>query len=1236
VLKPSEKVSGRTTRNARNAKRNSAGKESAEEKAQDFEELKHITAVSLLALCGISSLFSVVGAKPLNIFFGILGAYCIPLAFLFWKGIVQPKLSLLAPLEFLILAYPIVVAFAPHFHINFNPAVVVTVICAGIPAISMFGQEGFWKHSGDESERSSSELASRLTIFNILWSIFGVALVLRAFLPYEHVFRGGVWRFGSDDPVFHMRLVENALFGDHFPFRIFYDAFTYFPFGSHLHFAPLYDQIMILAPWIVSAGRPTLALTHAIAAYYPAILGACVVFPAYFIGKTIHNRATGLISAALIAIIPGQFLSRSTLGYCDHHVAEVLFSTVAMLFLILAVKHAKEQQSAFFIEPRRDWAVLVFAAGAIIPILALPWAWGLLVSFIFFALVPLFAIFVRDEAKPLFFTLAAGISLGVYLLMWVAGLMFAFIIFIYGIIQYIIDAIRGEDIDYLCKVLAFEFIIPLIMLAPFFNLSTFYNERHIATFALGFIIFSAPLAFKYALRRREERALGAGASEDANKGGKVTGGGGAVVGRTGGFSEKLTPFLPLLTLAFVAVVASVLAPSVVSSVLGAFSALTPRGGALTIAEAHPLFEGGWAWFVAEPITLIISYFALAYLAWMFFERRRPEHLLMLLWSLFILAAVGALIPGMGQNRFAYYLAVNASILTGLFATKTYEIVESGAAAEDAEARRKEQRAARKKKGGVKKKGRVEAEKEAFDLPFIALTTGVFAALFAGIKYVGISALIPWLLLLLLLLFWKQAREKGRKEEKNLRRSLVSLLLITFILFPFPLNALTPSESLGVPAGEPACVHYSLAIASERWHGAPDDWYDALTWMRNNTPDPGVDYYTTYELNETTGRYNYPESAYGVMSWWDYGHIITFIGHRIPNANPFQAGIGGPPVVKYYDANGDGRYTKGEAIVADKDRNGKFTEEDEILFGEFGEVPINAKLRRFSIDEMYYDANDNYKYDKGEAIVADKDGNSRFTDSDEVLMGEAPPNNATLRILAFIPGACEFLLAQNESVANKILDELGSRYVISDFRMIDFTCWVYPVWAGEPTTNYCMQVWTENGTRVVRKPKFWRSMEIRLHLFDGRGFALSENEFVEPLKHYRLVHESPSTVATFGGDELKYVKVFEYVKGARVVGSAPAGSIVEISTNVTTSRGRTFTYAQRMLSNGSFSFVVPYSTECPSPISPAEGGTNYTVCASTYKLRQGHFENNTVVWDVERNVEVPESAVLNGNVVRVNL
>ena len=30
-----------------------------------------------------------------------------------------------------------------------------------------------------------------------------------------------------------------------------------------------------------------------------------------------------------------------------------------------------------------------------------------------------------------------------------------------------------------------------------------------------------------------------------------------------------------------------------------------------------------------------------------------------------------------------------------------------------------------------------------------------------------------------------------------------------------------------------------------------------------------------------------------MSWWDYGHWITFIAKRIPNNNPFQHGVAGP-------------------------------------------------------------------------------------------------------------------------------------------------------------------------------------------------------------------------------------------------------------------------------------------------------------------------------------------------------
>ena len=68
-----------------------------------------------------------------------------------------------------------------------------------------------------------------------------------------------------------------------------------------------------------------------------------------------------------------------------------------------------------------------------------------------------------------------------------------------------------------------------------------------------------------------------------------------------------------------------------------------------------------------------------------------------------------------------------------------------------------------------------------------------------------------------------------------------------------------------------------------------DWKESLEWMANHTPDPGVNYYGIFDQSS----FSYPAGSYGVMSWWDYGHQITFIAKRIPNANPFQSGVAGP-------------------------------------------------------------------------------------------------------------------------------------------------------------------------------------------------------------------------------------------------------------------------------------------------------------------------------------------------------
>jgi dolichyl-diphosphooligosaccharide--protein glycosyltransferase len=69
-------------------------------------------------------------------------------------------------------------------------------------------------------------------------------------------------------------------------------------------------------------------------------------------------------------------------------------------------------------------------------------------------------------------------------------------------------------------------------------------------------------------------------------------------------------------------------------------------------------------------------------------------------------------------------------------------------------------------------------------------------------------------------------------------------------------------------------------------GLSRGWHVSLDWLRRNTPEPFPDsefYFARYRSAEL------PPPAYVVMAWWDYGYEIIRLGHRVPIANPTQAG-----------------------------------------------------------------------------------------------------------------------------------------------------------------------------------------------------------------------------------------------------------------------------------------------------------------------------------------------------------
>lgn len=265
----------------------------------------------------------------------------------------------------------------------------------------------------------------------IVAALCGLALFIRVYFPYDQVFSdGSVW-FKGADPWYHMRLVDNLV--QHFPHRIYFDPYTFYPHGTAIPWSPFYHWLIAGAALIVGLGHPSQHLVETVGAFTPAVLGTLTIIPVYFIGKELFNRWVGIISAAILVVLPSEFLSRSLLGFTDHHVAETLFSAVTMLFLIMAIKRAREREISFSHIINRDWTVI---------------------------------------KKPLIYTLLAGIFLGIYLVTWVYGLMLLFIIFAYLGIQFIIDHLRSKSTDYLCIIAVLTFAIASIMSIPFLPKTT--------------------------------------------------------------------------------------------------------------------------------------------------------------------------------------------------------------------------------------------------------------------------------------------------------------------------------------------------------------------------------------------------------------------------------------------------------------------------------------------------------------------------------------------------------------------------------------------------------------------------------------------------------------------------------------------------------------------------------------------------------------------------------------------
>ena len=174
-------------------------------------------------------------------------------------------------------------------------------------------------------------MKTRWTVL-LLLALIVISLCLRIIPPYDAVF-GSEWiKFVGYDVYWQMAQVDEI--APDFP-----------AYAGKILQIRFFHWLLAGTIWIISLGSPTQHTIDIVAVYFPAVLGALTVIPVYFLGKAMFGRGAGVMAALLIAILPGEFLGRSSLGYTDHHVLEVLLTTTALLFLVLAIEEKGGEKS---------------------------------------------------------------------------------------------------------------------------------------------------------------------------------------------------------------------------------------------------------------------------------------------------------------------------------------------------------------------------------------------------------------------------------------------------------------------------------------------------------------------------------------------------------------------------------------------------------------------------------------------------------------------------------------------------------------------------------------------------------------------------------------------------------------------------------------------------------------------------------------------------------------------------
>ncbi|WP_252698654.1 oligosaccharyl transferase, archaeosortase A system-associated [Natronosalvus vescus] len=230
-------------------------------------------------------------------------------------------------------------------------------------------------------------------------------------------------RLSAVDSWYHWRTVQWT--AENYPYTMPFDIWTSFPTGRYVgQFGTLFDQLIVTAAMIVGLGSPSTETLYTVAIVAVPVMAALVALPVFFIGRRLGGTLGGLVAVVVLALSRGQFLSRSTVGQLQHHVAEVLFMAIAVLAMMVALRVAEQDRPIWELVEARDWDTL---------------------------------------RRPTIYSALAGFATGLYIWVWPPGVVLVGIFGTFFVVSLCVQYLRGRSPDHLAFVAAVSMGVTTIM-----------------------------------------------------------------------------------------------------------------------------------------------------------------------------------------------------------------------------------------------------------------------------------------------------------------------------------------------------------------------------------------------------------------------------------------------------------------------------------------------------------------------------------------------------------------------------------------------------------------------------------------------------------------------------------------------------------------------------------------------------------------------------------------------------